>query len=160
MLARQRRPCCNQFRGSALEYDFATCRTAPRSDVNEPVRMSHHGLVVRNDNYRFACVDQPVKERHQLLHISQVKADSGFIQYVNVALVTHLGCELEALALAATSSRVLKAEFARRKHSGMPVPSYTCIKRPRNLTLWVLGKVHPEPSETDIIAPINDRLLA
>ena len=71
------------------------------TDVDDPVGVGHHGLVVLDDDDRLAGVDEAVEQAEEVLHVGEVQAGGGLVEDVDVALLPHLRRELEPLALAA-----------------------------------------------------------
>jgi hypothetical protein len=87
---------------------------APGPEVDDPVGVGHHRLVVLDHDHRLAGVDQPVQEAEQLLEVGQVQAGGGLVEHVDAARRRPSGGELEALALAARQrgERLAEAEVA------------------------------------------------
>ena len=79
-----------------------------RSMISRPRAMTC--LVVRDDDDRLAGVDEPVEQTEQLLHVGEVESGGRLVEDVDVALLSHLGGELEALPLAAGQRRERLAE--------------------------------------------------
>ena len=67
-----------------------------------------------NHNDRFPGIDQPVQQPQKLLHVCQMKTRCGFVEHVDVPLLSHLCCQLQALAFAAgeSSQRLSQAQVA------------------------------------------------
>ena len=60
VLAGQRRPLRHQLRRRPLEHDPSAVVTGAGAQVDDPVGVRHHRLVVLDDDYRLASVDEPV----------------------------------------------------------------------------------------------------
>ena len=71
------------------------------TEIDDPVGVRHHRLVVLDDDDRLAGVDEPVEQAEQLLDVGQVQAGGRLVEDVDAALVGHPGGELEPLPLAA-----------------------------------------------------------
>jgi hypothetical protein len=71
------------------------------AEVDDPVGVGHHCLVVFDDDDRFAGVDEAVEERQELFDVGEVQAGCRFVEDVGAAVAAHVGGELEALAFAA-----------------------------------------------------------
>src|SRR5690606_12618630 len=69
VLAGQRRASGDQVGGRALEDDLPAVVTGARTDVDDPVGVGHHRLVVLDHDHRLAVVDQPVQQPQQLLDV-------------------------------------------------------------------------------------------
>src|SRR5690606_9173603 len=80
------------------------------TQVDDPVGVSHHGLVVLDDDHRLAGVHQPVEEPQELLDVGEVEAAGGLVEDVDAALLAHVGGELEPLTLPAGQRREGLAE--------------------------------------------------
>src|SRR5262245_41326035 len=70
------------------------------AEVDYPVGMRHHRLAMLDHNYRLARLDQPIEQAEQLLDVGQVQTGRRLVEDVHLALVTHLGGELDSLPLA------------------------------------------------------------
>src|SRR5690606_16081927 len=99
--ARERGAPRDQLGGRALEHHAAAVVPGAGAEVDDPVGVRHHGLVVLDDDHRAAGVDDPVEEPEQLLDVGQVQAGGRLVEDVDVGLVAHVGGQLQALALAA-----------------------------------------------------------
>ena len=71
------------------------------AEVDDPVGVRHHRLVVLDDDHRLAGVDQPVEQAEQLLDVGEVQAGGRLVEDVDAALLAHVGGQLEPLPLAA-----------------------------------------------------------
>ena len=89
--------------GCALEDDPAAVVTGARAEVDDPVGVRHHRLVVLDDDDRLAGVDEPVEQAEQLLDVGQVEAGGRLVEDVDAALVGHVRGQLEPLPLAAAA---------------------------------------------------------
>ena len=69
------------------------------AQVDDPVGVGHHRLMMFDDDHGFAGVDQSVQKAKQLRHVGQVQACGGFIEHIDVALLTHLRGQLQTLSL-------------------------------------------------------------
>ena len=76
-----------------------------RAEVDDPVGVGHHGLMVLDDDDRAAGVDEPVEQAEQLLHVGEVQAGGRLVKDVNAALFSHVRGQLQPLALAAGEGR-------------------------------------------------------
>ena len=85
-----------------------------RAEVDDPVGVRHHRLVVLDDDDRLAGVDEPVEQGEQLLDVGQVQAGGRLVEDVDTALLAHAGGQLEPLPLAARQrrQRLAQAEIA------------------------------------------------
>jgi S-(hydroxymethyl)mycothiol dehydrogenase len=63
-----------QVGGRALEHHPAAVVAGARAEVDDPVGVRHHRLVVLDDDDRLAGVDQAVEQAEQLLDVGQVQA--------------------------------------------------------------------------------------
>ena len=86
-----------------------------------------------------AGVDEPVEQAEQLLDVGQVEAGGRLVEDVDVALLGHLGGQLEPLPLAAgqRGERLAEAEVA-EPDVGQPVEDLVggraCVPRPGRRT--------------------------
>src|SRR5947207_3653041 len=85
-----------------------------RAEVDDPVGVRHHRLVVLDDDDRLARLDEPVEQAEQLLDVGEVEAGRRLVEYVDAALLAQVGGELEPLPLAAgeRGERLAQAEVA------------------------------------------------
>ena len=72
--------------------------TGTGTQVDDPIRVRHDGLVVLHDNDGFPGVDQTVQHAQEAFDVGQVKTRGGLIQDVGAALLPHARGQLEALA--------------------------------------------------------------
>ena len=63
--------------GRALEDDPAAVVAGAGAEVDDPVGVRHHRLVVRDHDHRLAGVDEPVEQAEQLLGLLDRLVDSG-----------------------------------------------------------------------------------
>ena len=70
------------------------------AEVDDPVRVRHHGLVVLDHDDRLPGVDQPIQEPEQLLEVGQVQSGGRLVEHVHAAFGAHVRRELEPLPLA------------------------------------------------------------
>ena len=84
------------------------------AEVDDPVGVRHHRLVVLDDDDRLAGVDEPVEQAEQLVDVGEVQAGGRLVEHVDAALVAHVRGQLEPLALAAgeRGQRLAEAEVA------------------------------------------------
>ena len=80
------------------------------AEVDDPVGVRHDRLVVLDDDHRLAGVDEPVEQAEQLLDVGEVEAAGRLVEDVDVALLGHVGGQLEPLPLAAGQRRERLAE--------------------------------------------------
>src|SRR5258708_14856380 len=85
----------------AFEDDPAAVVAAAGAEVDDPVGVRHHPLMVLDDDDRFARVDEPVEEAQQLLDVGQVKPRGRLVEDVDAAPVGHVSGQFEPLPLAA-----------------------------------------------------------
>ncbi len=105
MLAGERRPVGDELRWGALEDHLAAVMAGAGADVDDPVGVRHHRLVVLDHDHRLAGVDEAVEQAEQILHVGQMQAGGRLVEHVDAALLSHLHRELEALALTAREGR-------------------------------------------------------
>src|ERR687893_1778480 len=100
--------------GCAIEDDPAAVVAGAGAEVDDPVGVRHDRLVVLDDDARLAGVDEPVEQAEQLLDVGEVEAGGRLVEDVDVALLGHLGGQLEPLPLAAGQGgeRLAEAEVA------------------------------------------------
>ena len=91
----------DELGGGALEDDLAAVVAGAGPEVDDPVGVRHHGLVVCDHDHRLPGVHQPVEQTEQLLHVGEVQARGRFVEDEDVALLPHVGGELEPLPLTA-----------------------------------------------------------
>jgi hypothetical protein len=72
VLAGQRRPRRHEVGRGAFEHDPPAVVARARPEVDEPVGVRHHRLVMLDHDDRLAGVDQPVQQPEQLREIGQV----------------------------------------------------------------------------------------
>ena len=80
------------------------------AEVDDPVGVGHHGLVVLDHDHRLAGVDEPVEQAEQLLDVGEVQTGRGLVEHVDLALLGHLRGQLEPLPLATRQGRQRLAE--------------------------------------------------
>ena len=66
--------------GRALEDDAAAVVARARTEVDDPVGVSHHRLVMFDRDDRFAGVDEAVQQAEQLIDVGEVQAGGGFVE--------------------------------------------------------------------------------
>ena len=113
--------------GCPLDDDPAAVVAGAGAEVDDPVGMRHDRLVVLDDDDRLAGVDEPVEQAEQLLDVGEVEAGGRLVEDVDVALLGHIGSQLEPLPLAAgqRSERLAEAEVA-EPDVREPVEDGTC----------------------------------
>ena len=122
----------DQVGGRALEDDPAAVVTRTGTEVDDPVGMRHHRLMVLDDDDRLTGVDEPVEQAEQLLDVGEVQTRGRLVEDVDVALLAHLGGELEPLPLATgqRGQRLAEAEVA-EPDVGEPVEDLVRGRRAR-----------------------------
>src|SRR5262245_23900017 len=101
VLAGEGRAGGDEVGGRTLEDDPAALMASAGTDVDDPVRVRHDGLVVRDDDHRLAGVDEPAEQSEQPLDVGEVEAGGRLVEDVDVGLLGHVRGELEPLPLAA-----------------------------------------------------------
>jgi hypothetical protein len=103
-----------------------------RPEVDDPVGVRHHRLVVLDDDDRLPGVDQPIQEPEQLLEVGQVQPGGRLVEHVDAALVTHVRRELEPLPLTTRQrgERLAEPQVA-EPHVGHPLQDRVRGRRPR-----------------------------
>src|SRR3954468_22314917 len=86
VLAGQRGASGDEVCGRALEDDPAAFVAGARAEIDDPVRVRHHRLVVLDDDHRLAGVDEAVEQAEEVLDVGQVQAAGGLVQDVDVPL--------------------------------------------------------------------------
>ena len=69
--------------GGAFEHDRAAVVARARAEVDDPVGVGHHGLMVLDDDDRAAGVDEPVEQAEQLLDVGEMQAARGLVEDVD-----------------------------------------------------------------------------
>ena len=64
----------DEVSGRALEDDPAAVVAGAGAEVDDPVGVRHHRLVVLDDDDRLAGLDEPVEQAEQMLDVGQVEA--------------------------------------------------------------------------------------
>src|SRR3954463_6994631 len=80
VLARERRLRRDEVAGRALEYHPAAVVPRAGAEVDDPVCMRHHRLVVLDDDHGLAGVDQPVEQSQKLLDVGQMEARGRLVE--------------------------------------------------------------------------------
>ena len=101
VLAGKRPAARDEIGGRALEHNATTVVTGAGAEIDEPVHVRHHRLVVLDDDHRLARVDEPVEQAEQLLDVGEVQTRRRLVEHEDAALLRHVRGELEPLALAA-----------------------------------------------------------
>ena len=76
-----------------------------RTEVDDPVGVRHHRLVVLDHDDRLAAVDQPVEQPEQLFDVGEVQPGRRLVEHVHAALLGHVRRQLEPLPLSARQGR-------------------------------------------------------
>src|SRR5690606_3806969 len=79
MLARERALGLDQLGRPALEHHPAAVMTRSRAQIDDPVGVRHHRLMMLDHYDGPAGVDQGVHEGEELLHVRQVQARGGLV---------------------------------------------------------------------------------
>ena len=69
------------------------------AEVDDPVGVHHHGLVVLNDDEGAAAVHEVVQEQQHGLDVGRVQSDSRLIEHDDGAFLAQVDGELEPLTL-------------------------------------------------------------
>src|SRR6478609_2332190 len=83
-------------RGS-FEDDLAAVVPGAGAEVDDPVTVRHHRLVVLDHDHGLPAVDQAVEQAEQVLDIREVETGRRLVEDVDVALLPHLHRQLQAL---------------------------------------------------------------
>ncbi len=105
MLAGERRPRGDEITRRPLEDDTSAVVTGARSDVDDPVGVRHHRLMVLDDDDRLSRVDEAIEQTEQVLDIGEMQAGGRLVQHIDVGGLTHLDRQLQALSLTAGQRR-------------------------------------------------------
>ena len=107
-------PAATSSAGVPSNDDPPAVVAGARPEVDDPVGVRHHGLVVLDHDDRLAGVDQAVEQAEQLLDVGEVQARGGLVEDVDAALLAEVGGELDALPLAARQrgERLAEGEVA------------------------------------------------
>jgi hypothetical protein len=137
-------PRGDQIGGRAGEDHPAAVLTGARTQVDDPVGVGHHGLVMLDHDDRVAIVNEPVQQGQELVDIRQVQAAGRLVQHVGRGLLGHVDGQLEALSLASGQGgeRLAQTEIA-QAHVGEAVEDGT---GGRSAGEEVLGLGHAWPS--------------
>lgn len=74
------------------------------TEVDDPVGVGHHSLVVSDEDDRLTRADEPIEEIEQMADIGKKEAAGWLVENVDAALFGHLDRQLEPLPLAADSA--------------------------------------------------------
>ena len=69
----------DEVRRGALENDLPAVVAGAGAEVDDPVGVRHHGLVVLDHDDRLAGVDEAVEQAEQLLDVREVKAGGRLV---------------------------------------------------------------------------------
>ena len=69
------------------------------AEVDDPVGVNHHGLMVLNDDDGAAAVHEAIQEQQHGLDVGRVQSDSRLIEHDDAAFLAQVDGELEALML-------------------------------------------------------------
>ena len=109
------------LRGGALGDHVAAVLARARPHVDEPVRDTHHLLVVLDDDDRVPEVAQPLERADQLVVVTLVQSDRGLVEDVRA----------RRRAVSRSASRGAGAAPRRRRASRMPGPAAGTRRRRR-----------------------------
>jgi hypothetical protein len=114
VLAREGGAGGDEVGGCALENNPAAIVASAGAEVDDPVRVRHDRLMVRDDDHRLAGLDETVEQAEQLLDIGEVQAAGRLVENVDATLLGHVGGQLEPLPLATgqRGERLAQAEVA------------------------------------------------
>jgi hypothetical protein len=90
VLTGQGRAVGHQVGRRALEDDPTAVVARAGPEVDDPVRVCHHRLVVLDHDHRLAGVDESVEQTEQLLHVGEVQPRGRLVEHVDAALVGHV----------------------------------------------------------------------
>ena len=105
MLSGQRRFCRHEIGRRALEHDPPAIVARARTEIDDPVGVRHHGLVMLDHDHRLPRVNQPIQQREQLFEVGQVQAARWLVEHVDAALFPDVRRELEPLPFATRQRR-------------------------------------------------------
>src|SRR5688500_3576043 len=71
----------------ALEDDPAAVMAGSRAEVDDPVGVRHHRLVVLDHDHRLARVDEPIEQPKQVLDVGEVEPGGRLVQNIDPALL-------------------------------------------------------------------------
>ena len=92
----------DEIGGRPLEHDPAAVVAGAGAEVDDPVRVRHHRLVVLDHDYRLTGVDQAVQQRKQPLHVGEVETGRRLVEHVDAGLSRRcVGGQLQSLPFAA-----------------------------------------------------------
>src|SRR4051794_18501647 len=91
----------DELGGGAGEDDLTAVVAGSRAEVDDPVRVRHHGLVVFDDDDRVAVVDEAVEQGEQVVDVGEVQAGGRLVQDVDRAVPGHVDGEFEPLPFTA-----------------------------------------------------------
>src|SRR5690606_31335372 len=101
----------DQVGGSPFEDDLASVVASAGTEVDDPVGVGHHGLVVFDDDDRLARVDEPVEHAEEVLDVGEVETGGRLVEYVDPAVLRHVDGQFETLALTAREGRQRLAQL-------------------------------------------------
>src|SRR6204780_292311 len=90
----------DELGGRALEDDPAAVVAGAGAEIDDPVGVRHHSLVMGYDDDRFPGVDEPVEQGEQLPGGGQVQGRGGLVEGGGAALFGHLGGQVSPLPFA------------------------------------------------------------
>ena len=96
----QRRAALDQVGGCAGEHDLPAVVAGARPDVDQPVGMGHHRLVVLDDDDGVAVVNECVEHRQQFVHVGQMQTGGGLVEDVDRSRLPHVDGQLQPMTLA------------------------------------------------------------
>ena len=102
----------SQVGGRALEHHPASVVTCAGAEVDDPVGVGHHRLVVLDHDDRPARLDQPVEQAEQVLDVGEVEPGGRLVEHEDAAPPAQMGGQLESLTFATGQGRqrLTKAE--------------------------------------------------
>ena len=70
----------DELLGSAFEDDPTAVVTGSRAEVDDPVGVRHHGLVVLDDDDGLTGIDESIEQAEQLLDVGQVQSGGRLVE--------------------------------------------------------------------------------
>ena len=105
MLSGKGGTCGDEIDWSAFENDSTTFATCPRTKIDNPVGVSHDGLMMLHHNDGLARVNQAVEQTEEVLDVGEMEARRWFIEDVDACLLGQVRDELKPLATSASANR-------------------------------------------------------
>lgn len=115
MLTSEGGACGDEVDWSAFKNDTTTFATSARTKIDNPVGVSHDGLMMLHHNDGLARVNEAVEQTEEVLDVSKMEARRWFIEDVDACLLGQVRNELEPLAFSAgqRGERLAQAEVAK-----------------------------------------------